>query len=312
VPPLEAGERTLYVRESAEPPHVAVHADDHAPHEPSQLPGHAWVLHSWRSTAPALATQAVPPFAAAVVTANVRGIAAPPQVAVHNDAQAPHAPTQFTGHPCVLHASDSVAPLVAAQPAPPLEAAVVMVNVRGMLEPPQVAVHDDAHAPHEPTQFTGQACVLHASDSVAPLADEQAVPPLEAAVVMVNVRGMLEPPQVAVHVDAQEPHAPTQLTGQACVLHACDSVAPLVYEQAVPPLEAAVVMVNVRRMFEPPHVAVQVDAHAPHAPTQFTALPAAAVVVLAQNSQGSVTSTTSSAQKEAGQSPPSQLKRSQL
>jgi hypothetical protein len=139
-----------------------------------------------------------------------------------------------------------------------------------MLEPPQVAVHVDAQEPHAPTQFTGQAWLLHVLVSVAPLVAEQAVPPLQAAVVTVKVRGMLAPPQVAVQDDAHEPHEPTQFTGQACVLQACDSVAPLIDEQAVPPLADAVVTVNVRKLLEPPHVAVQDGAHAPHEPTQFT------------------------------------------
>ena len=67
-----------------------------------------------------------------------------------------------------------------------MAAAVAMVYVMTCVPPPQVLLQAP-QGPQKATQLTGQPCVLHSTDLVAPFAAEQAVPPLAAAVKIVKV-----------------------------------------------------------------------------------------------------------------------------
>lgn len=94
---------------------------------------------------------------------------------------------------------------------------------------------------HEPTQSTGQPCVLQAADSCFPLGNGQ-LPPSEAGLETRNVRRLEPPPQLAEQA-LHSLHAATQSTAQFCELQAWISSAPLLELHASPPLAAAVEMV---------------------------------------------------------------------
>ena len=121
-----------------------------------------------------------PPFAAAVVSVNVRVWLPLPQVLEH-EPQLLHEPTQFVGHVGVLQDTDDTVPLsapyVVVQDTPPFDAAVVTANVRllvplvHVVEVPHVD-HDPVQVPqlpHEPTQLTPHEEVEQVWDCTAPL-----------------------------------------------------------------------------------------------------------------------------------------------
>ncbi len=197
-------------------------------------------MHDCVCTSPLAAEHAVPPLAAATDTRKVRDCVPPPHVALHAP-KVVQLPTQFTAHPCVLHACVSVAPALAEHTAPPLAAAVDTTKVRVCVPTPHDALHPD-HALHDATQLTGHPCVLHDCEIVVPLAVGQASPPLAAEVAMVYVMTCVPPPHVLLQAP-QGPQKATQLTGQPCVLHACDCVAPWMLGHGVPPLAIGVVTV---------------------------------------------------------------------
>jgi len=59
----------------------------------------------------------------------------------------------------VLHGCDSMYPFAWGQASPPLDAGVVIVNVCVCVPPPQ-ETEQAPKEPNEPTQSTGQGCVL--------------------------------------------------------------------------------------------------------------------------------------------------------
>jgi len=91
----------------------------------------------------------------------------------------------------------------------------------------------------------GHAWVLQDWVWVAPLLTGHELPPFETAVLWTYVRVKTpEMPQLLVQVE-NPPHAPTQLTGQACVLQACVFVVPCAKAQLLPPSAVCIVTENV-------------------------------------------------------------------
>lgn len=85
-----------------------------------------------------------------------------PQVEEHAESDV-QAPTQLTGHGESVHKRDSVDLSAKPQGMPPLLAGVEILKVRDSLPFPHVTEHE-LHEVQEPTQLTGQGCVLQGCD----------------------------------------------------------------------------------------------------------------------------------------------------
>lgn len=107
VPPSKAGVEILNCRLLVPPPHSAEHSPNSLQLPTQSVAGHAGSSQGCVSVV--AVGHAAPPFAAGCVTENTRDCVPLPHETVQ-PSHSPHVPTQSTGHGCVLHCCDSVAP----------------------------------------------------------------------------------------------------------------------------------------------------------------------------------------------------------
>jgi sulfur carrier protein ThiS len=275
LPPFAAEMVTEYDRSFVPPPHVEEHAPQ-PPQSPTQSTGHGLSLHAALSGDDG---QALPPFAAEVVTEYDRSFVPPPHVAEH-EPQSPQVPAQST-------ASGAQSPSLHAalsgddgQASPPFAAEVVTEYDRSFVP----SSHPSEHAcqsPQAPAQSTGHGLSLHAALS----GDEgQALPPFAAEMVTEYDRSFVPPPHVAEH-EPQPPQSPTQSTRHGVLLQGVLSGDE---GQALPPF-AAEVVTEYDRSFVPPPQAAEHEPQPPQSPAQFTAVGAATAPTVSVNSLPSET-----------------------
>jgi len=139
-----------------------------------------------------------------------------------------------------------------------------MVRDAVCLPPPQRAEHADQADQADTRQLTGQGCALH--DCFCNKAG-QAMPPNWGLTRTLRDCTWTPPPHVSEHDDHADHEPTTQLTGQLCVLHACDCDRA---GHAAPPYATGVTTERVCVCTPPPHDWLHLD-HDDHEPTtQFT------------------------------------------
>jgi len=124
--------------------------------------------------------------------------------------------------------------------------------------------HVFEHVDQAPVIQFGHICVLHACDCVN---TGHAAPPFADPVVIDRVCVCMPPPHFLEHVDHADQAVTTQLTGHACVLHACccDKVG-----HAAPPWAALTTTERVCVWTPLPHVLEQADQADQPPTTQLT------------------------------------------
>jgi len=144
---------------------------------------------------------------------------------------------------------------------PPYAAGVTTVRVCDCSPPPH-ALEQVNQLPHsDTTQSTGHGSVPHARTWLNDVG--HAAPPCAACCVIVRVCVCSPPPHALVQADHSDHALTPQSTGQANVLHGCESSKA---GHATPPCAAAVVIVR-ERICVPPPQRVEQAPNADHADT---------------------------------------------